>query len=156
MLAEIIETKLNYINPFKITNHSERAFGITKERYFTRECKNLRSLNSEFISANKPDRKKIFEYLYSLEMPAVIKDPQFCFTLNYWYKAAFDLNLNPLIIFTNRDEDEMKKSWVFAPYTKNLFENGRFRSFIDALNIQRRIAKKNNFSYINIQKLSKN
>ncbi|MCW3090475.1 MAG: hypothetical protein JWP81_1544 [Ferruginibacter sp.] len=151
LLTQLIETDLRYFNPSASTNPNERGYGRKKERYHTRECKQLRSLNLGFINSSKIDERSIFNYLDTLQKPSVLKDPQFCFTLCDWYEKAIAMNFNPLIIFTNRELVEIKESWSFAPYTKGLLENGKLDLFLAAYNEQIMVAKEKKLSHISIE-----
>ena len=151
LLTQIIETNLKYFNPSVNTNPNERGYGQKKDRYHTRECKELRSLNSELINSTKKDEKLLYKFLETLQKPSVLKDPQFCFTLSDWYEKAVEMSFNPLIVFTSRGLEETKESWLFAPYTKGLFENGKFNLFLTAYHKQIEVAKEKMFSHITLQ-----
>lgn len=150
LITEFIENKLGFINPSAVTNNYERAYGKMVDRYYTRECKILRALNSELINSEIVEDNKMEDYLLNLDLPSILKDPQFCLTLNYWYPLAIKIGYNPLIIFTSRNHEEIEISWKFAPYTRKLINNGQFNLFYNAFEKQKAIAKTEHYHHINL------
>lgn len=145
-----------FTNPSELTNPNERAYGLSVDRYFTRECKVLRSLNERLLYRCHGDLPALKSYLLDWDRPLVLKDPRFCFTLSTWIVAAKELRLSVGVVFTRRlCQRELLEAWHSAPVTRDLLARSRFNAYIAGLNEQITWVLRNRIPYlcVNLQEL---
>lgn len=147
LLAHKLETKYKLFNPAKITNSQERGYGTKGNRYFTLECAELREINLK-IKELKEQRKHftksaISDYLYKWPVPLILKDPLFSFTLQDWITVIVKNNFDFYIFFTHRNENDVIKSWKFAPYTSKIYNQKLFDNYKNEFEIQKQFIIKN-------------
>lgn len=131
LLARIVEETMEFFNPARITNPSERGYSLNGGRYLTKECKLLRLTNEEFISYGHYNEfdvikmKSVYlaqDYLKLWKYPLLLKDPLFIFTLSIWQKAITLSKKKYIVLFTNREPNSLIEAWQFALYTRDLLK----------------------------------
>lgn len=155
-LAVDLCERAGFADPSRETNPTERGYGISLRRYLTRECRVLRRLNETLLaqraglsamtgfdgsrrqSGTWPPAsiRRLEGYLLSWRAAVVLKDPRFVFTLQRWIAAASHLQMRAGVIFTHRQDDQLRKAWESAPVTRELLARGKFTAYAAGYNEQ--------------------
>jgi hypothetical protein len=156
LLASKLENQ-GYYNPSTLSNSNEHGHGRMDNYYLTKECVEVRRINNKIIS-QKPQRFRyvpeyinleILNYLNELNVPYVLKDPLFVFTLHIWLHNLQILKKKAKVYFTFRDRTELLKSWLHAYHTRGLYNDNKsiIEQMIQYQNYQILYCKQHNFPF---------
>jgi hypothetical protein len=125
LTTTLLEEYNGFFNPANIHSKHNKGLGRDGEAYLTKECDILFRINHSLVRDSHFQlnyRQPIKAYLQDWAKPFVIKDPRLVFTLPYWLEVIKELGMKAVVLFTDRQKEELMKSWQKAPFTSSLLK----------------------------------